>query len=133
MARTEALEREAEAAEYLPATLGMHRLPEVVGHPGCNLGASPDAAVWGGTIQERGKLGLQGRAEQRGGAWVGMAPVSERRRTTVVVAVGEGTDPGQRVAGGGGDLCRGCALGEEPDDLPVAAGDRISRLSIARM
>ena len=133
MAGAEALEREAEAAQHLPAALGMHRVPEVVGHPLCNLGATPDAAIWGGTFKERGKLGLQGRTEQRGAAGVGMAPVAERRWTTIVVAVGEGTDPGQRVASGGSDLCRRCGLGKEPDDLPVTAGDGIGRLSIPHM
>ena len=50
--------------------------------------------------------------------------------TASVGAVHEGADPRLSVAGGRGDLCRGGAVGEEPDDLPVAAGDGITRLPI---
>lgn len=59
-----------------------------------------------------------------------MAPVTQRLRTSFVVAMGDGADPTQAVAGVFDDLLGGFALRKEPHDLPMAACNRIFRFAI---
>jgi hypothetical protein len=61
-----------------------------------------------------------------------MAPVAQPGGALLVVALRDCADPLDGVAGDGRHLLRGFPLGEQPEHLPVAAGDRIAGVLITR-
>ena len=89
----------------------MHRMAEVLGHPGGYLGPGPHPTIGSRTIQQRGELGLLPSTEQGDTTRIGTAPVAARGGSTGVVAAREGAAPGRRGAGGRGDLGGGEAPG----------------------
>jgi hypothetical protein len=60
-----------------------------------------------------------------------MAAVAHSLGSSFIVAMDDGADPIQTVAGVFDDLLRGFALCQQPDDLPVASRNRVFRLAIA--
>jgi hypothetical protein len=124
---------QAEALEHLPAPLGVHRAPERDGHPSGDLRPGPQPAIRRGPVERAGQRGPpRGREEPRVSR-VTMAPVTQPHGAVLVRALGDGAHPVGRIAGDGGHVCGGQPLGEQPDQLPVAARDRLLSGAIASL
>jgi hypothetical protein len=123
----------AEAAQQLPSPLGMDRATEDLGHPRRHSGAGPAAAIGRGMVQGLGQLSPLGCRQQSCSSRVVMTSVPKPCGTMLVVALGERADPVGRVAGDGGHPFRGQALGQQPDDLPMAARHRLFGGAIAML
>jgi hypothetical protein len=59
-----------------------------------------------------------------------MAVVAQGLRSSFIVAMGDGADSTQDIASVFDDLLRRFALCQQPDDLPMTAGNRIFRFVI---
>jgi len=71
--------------------------------------------------------------EDAGAARIAMAAEAGALGTRVIVAMGQGANPRRAVPGDESDLFSRLALGEQPDDLPVASLHWIFGLAVTRL
>lgn len=120
----------AQSFEVLPATLGVHLAPGVGQDPLGDLPSGPQPAIRGRTLQGLFQLDLSLSGEQEAAAGIRMPTVAESLRSALIVAMGEGADPRQAVAGELLDLFGRLSLRHEPDDLPMASLHRVFGLAV---
>jgi hypothetical protein len=116
-------QREREATQHLPAALRMDGTTKLLAHPASDLGTTPHTAVRSRTVEQGGKLRLKLIRQQGSVARIVVATITKTGRSLMIVAVGQGTNPGDGVAGGGDNLSSGRVVSEQPNDLPMAARD----------
>lgn len=131
VARSRNIGAVVQLLEQFPAALRVDRTTEFVAHPLSDFGAGPQSTVWGRVLQGGIKLSEVLRRKERSSARIGVTAIADAIRTIGVVALGNRTDPGSRVGSGLDDLLGGKALGKQPDNLPLAACDRIGALTVA--
>ena len=117
--------------EQFPAALRVDGTTEFVAHPLSDFGAGPQSTVWGRVLQGGIKLREVLRRKERSSTRIGVTAIADAIRTIGVVALGNRTDPRSRVGSGLDDLLGGKALRKQPDNLPLAACDRIVALTVA--
>src|SRR5258708_36277597 len=88
--------------------------------PAGDFGAGPQAPIGGRLLERLIELRLLLWREEAGAARIAMAAVAEALGTLVIVAMGQGANPRRTVPGDFSDRFSRLALGEQPDDLPVA-------------
>ncbi|GAC1349818.1 MAG: hypothetical protein NVSMB27_26480 [Ktedonobacteraceae bacterium] len=124
------LEREAELFEEVPPALWMHLATELFTHPASNFGTSPHAAIRRRVLKQMVQPILLVNREQARRAPVVVTLIREGFWPTLVVAPSQKPNPVSTVAGDLGDFADAFAASQQPDDLSVAAFNRITCLAI---
>jgi hypothetical protein len=108
----------------------MHLTASVFLDPASHFPTCPQALISRRRLQRLPQLLLLFRGQDRYRTRIAMAPITQGLRTSFVVAMGDGADPSQAIAGVFDDLLGGFALRKQPYDLPVAACYWIFRFAI---
>ncbi len=131
MVRTGELRGVAKALQVVPAPLRSGRAAGGTPDPGGSFASRPDATFRGRALERLSQgLVLLG-SEERGTAWILVAPVGKTGLTTLVVARDQGTDPLVAQADEGSGIFGGPALSDEPQGVEAASSSWCGGLLVA--
>src|SRR5689334_21987648 len=102
----------------------MHLTARFVLDPSRDFSARPQTLIGRRSLQSLAELLLEFMGQDSLSTRIAMAMVDQGVRTSFVVAVGDRADPSQSIASVFDNLFRRFALGQQPHDLPMTAGNR---------
>jgi hypothetical protein len=130
VARAWTLGSAVEAMQVVRAPLPTDMPSDARLDPCGDLAPIPQPAVGWWRVQCRVEIGERGGIEQRCATGIGVPAITDTGSAAGVVALDESAHPAGRVAGGSADTRGRLPLTDEPEDLPVGAGDGIMSLTV---